>query len=89
MSDRTNSHINEEESVGMVSEQIPDTSSRSFAHVSTNEVDFGNFDFGFPKTEKEKLDSINQAERDMADENKWIPSEQMWAELRHEFLWLK
>ena len=44
-------------------------------------------DFGYPHTLEEVKADIAEAESEYNDPEKWITSEQLWAEIRQQFPW--
>lgn len=90
--------LEEEESVGMVSEPVatavaPETQSTNVVtddHDWIDDLDWDKFPILGPKTEEEAIARIDKFEEKLAKgEVKWISSEEMDRQLYEEFPWLR
>ena len=95
--------LEEEDSVGMVSEPVSGYAATGSGYVATmddtteSEEYSSPANFGFYTEDPEVFEKrvaeietdIDEVEADIEDPDKWITSEQMWAELRQKHPWLR
>ena len=90
--------LEEEESVGMVSEPVatavaPETQSTNVVtddHDWIDDLDWDKFPILGPKTEEEAIARIDKFEEELAKgEVKWISSEEAWKQLHEKYPWLR
>lgn len=97
MEEKRYPHIDEEESVGKVSEPVAEVAidySHSVdgiteVHDWIDDLDWDRYPILGPTSEEEAIGRIKKAEADLKDPSKWVTSDQMWDQLYEKYPWLR
>lgn len=79
--------LDEEDGSSLIAQEPIVASALKTVEIDDFDYNFSFKDLGYPHTLEELKADIAEAESEYNNPEKWIPSEQLWAEVRQQFPW--